>query len=398
MTSPNDADGLADPDLQMLLQVTGRTDLADALEWIAEGRTVAGGLTNAVLVALVAAADADVASAEAALRVAARTVLHSTLDTSADLLDTHSIVRPAQYQQALAQVAERTASGSLVGIDAAVVGAAQAENSLVVEALGLVAGLSWRDLRDRSESRGTMLPGRSTGPWRSSQIHSVFQIVDEVVRGAVEPQLVEAVAARPLELLLGPSHNGWEGVEAMRTGGVSYGTLLAQRDVGSAWGAHRNRTNNEISKLMVRRVLDALDAAEVGYWSTEGNAPVPRAFLSGKAVTRGEAPGQLSVVTRAVDGSPGYAVLVSVARDGGTARKTAATLLELPELLMVPGAVLLVGTGWANRSESDRLVRVFGGRVYTEHSIPALAALAALAAKLSAPTETMTNPGSQEHG
>ena len=377
MTPPEDGDGLSDPDLQMLLQITGRTELADALQWIAEGRTVAGGLTSAVLVALVAAADARIASAEAALRVAARAVLHSTLDTSADLLDTDSIVRPAQYQQALAQVADRTPSGSLVDIDAAVVGAAQAENPVVIEALGLVAGLSWRDLRDRSESRGTVLPGRSTGPWRSSQIRSVFSIVDEIVRGVVEPQLVEAVAARPLELLLGPIPNGWAGVEAMRTGGVSYGTLLAQRDVGSAWSAHRNRTNNEISKLMVRRVLDALDAAAVGYWSTEGNAPVPRTFLSGKAVTSGDAPGQLSVVTRARDGSPGYAVLVSVARDGGTARKTAATLLGLPALLTVPGAVLLVGTGWANRGESDQLVRVFGGRVYTEHSIPALATLAA---------------------
>jgi len=373
----NTAPALSDEDTRLLLRVTGRTDLADALRWIAERRPVAEGMTNTLLTILVSAASRDLPSADAALRVVARSALQSTLDTSADLVSTDRIVPPHRYQQALDEIAARTLTGSLANINAQVVGAAQAENPLIIEVLGLVAGLSWRDLRDRSESRGVPLPAKSTGPWKSSQIKIVFDLVDEIVTGQVRPQLIEGVAARPLELLLGNSTSSWSDIEVMRTGGVSYGTLLAQRDVGSAWSAHRNRTNNEISRLMILRLLEALRTADVAYWSTEGDNPVPRAFLSSKAVKQGETPGQLTAVTRSTDGSPRYAVRVSVARDGGTARKTAATFLKLPDLLALPGAVLLVGTGWADRGESDKLVRAFGGRVYTEHSLSALAAMAA---------------------
>ena len=369
----------------LLVDVTGRTDVGDALRWIAEKRPLLDVLPNRLLTALVAAVDGGLPSAEAALRVAARSALRSTLDTSADLLLTETIVPPHRYQQALADIADRTLDGTLATISVESVGAAQAENGLVVEALALVAGLSWRDLRDRSEARDVSLPTQSSGSWKSSQVRSVFNIVDELVRGQVQPQLEEAVAARPLELLL-TDVRGWEAVEILRTGGVSYGTLLAQRDVGSAWSAHRNRTNNEISRLMVRRLLQALRAAGVTYWSTEGENAVPPAFLSSKAVRQGKTPGQLSVVTRATDGSPRYAVLTAVARDGGTARKSAATVLKLRGVLTLPGAAVLVGTGWAQRGESDDLVRAFDGRVYTEHSLPAFAAVAA---ELSQPADTI---------
>jgi hypothetical protein len=376
MTDSDARPSLAERHVIALKQATGRQDIADALRWIAEKRSLVTGTTTDLLVALVEAASCDLPSADAALRVAARRALESTLDTSADLLGTDTIVPPHRYQEALSDVASRAPTGSLASINPQVVGSAQADNSLVVEALALVAGLSWRDLRDRSEARDVPLPGQPSGPWKSSQIQSAFDIIDEVVQGNVKPQLSEAVAARPLELLL-DDVRGWGAVEILRTGGVSYGTLLAQRDVGSAWSAHRNRTNSEISRLMVLRLLSSLTSAGIKYWSTEGDAAVPRAFLGEKAVTKGKVPGQLSIVTRLPDGSPHYAVLIAVARDGGTARKTAATLLKLPALLSLPGAAVLVGTGWADRGESDALVRAFGGRVYTEHSLPALAALAA---------------------
>jgi hypothetical protein len=205
----------------------------------------------------------------------------------------------------------------------------------------------------------------------------VFDLVDEVVTGRVKPQLTGAVASRPVELLLGSQGDGWRAIEAMRLGGVSYGTLLAQRDVGSAWSAHRNRTNTEISRLMVLRLLDALDAAGVSYWSTDGAARVPKRFLADKAVRKGKTLGQLSVVTRDAAGEPRYAVLIAVARDGGTARRSAATVLKLPGDLVLPGVAVLLGTGWSERGESDDLVRAFAGRVYSEHSLGALAAMTA---------------------
>lgn len=357
-----------------LLTATGRNQLLDAMHWIAEGRRLNGEVDGATLLgALVAAADAGVAGAEPALRTAVRAALRSTLDTSADLVMTDGIVPPSRYEAALANVARRTASGTLVDITGSVVMAAQADDPLVIEALGLVAGLSWRDLQARAHARGTSLPGEADGSWSPSQVFAAFSVVDDVVCGRVEPQVPGAVAARPIELLLGGTASGWAAVESMREGGVSYGTLLAQRDVGSAWSAHRNRSNNEISRLMVRRVLNALDEAGVGYWSTEGDAAVAKTVLGQRAGASGKPPGQLSIVTRAATGGPGYAVLIAIARDGGTARKTAATLLQLPKRFNVPSVLVLFGTGWADRGESDDLVRAFGGRLYTEHTLEQLA-------------------------
>ncbi len=357
------------------MDATGRPDLIDALHWIAEGRPVKGTI-NSLLGALVEASKRGHRGADAALRFASRAALRSDIDTSADLLATDAIVPPDRYMNALAAVASRTTSQTLSTISAEAVGAAQAANPLVMEALSLVAGLSWRDLRERCEISGVPLPPQSDRPWSSSQIRAAFAVIDEIVTGQAKPQLPEAVAARPIELLIGAKRS-WDDVEAFRIGGVTYGTLLAQRDVGSAWSAHRNRTNGEISRLMVERLLAALTTAGVEHWSTEGPNLIPRAELAQQAVHRGRAPGQLSVVTRDATGKPKYAVLVTVARDGGTARKTGATLLRLPDMFSISAAAVLVGRGWADRGESDDLVRAFGGRIYTERSLGSFVALAA---------------------
>jgi len=360
-----------------LLLATGRTDLLDALHWIAEGRPLVGGVPIArLLTPLVAAADAGIHGSKQALRAAARVALRSTLDTSADLVLTDTVTSPHRYQAALTNVARRTATGRLTDISSDAVMAAQAVDPLVIPALGLVGGLSWRDLQARSQARGVPLPGEADGVWNPSQVRSAFTIINDIVLGRVEPQLAGAVAARPVELLLERA-TGWDSIEVLRNEGVSYGTLLAQRDVGSAWSAHRNRSNTEVSRLMVRRVLEALDGAHVGYWSTEGTAPVTKAFLGTRAGVSSKTPGQLSVVTRRPDGTAGYAVLVAIARDGGTARKTAATLLKLPGRFNVPGLLVLVGTGWADRGESDDLIRAYSGRLYTENTLTDLADMTA---------------------
>jgi hypothetical protein len=373
----SNSSALPPDDRAALLTATGRRDLVDALHWIAEGRPLVGGADlSGMLTALVTAVDAGIRGSEPALRAAVRAALRSTLDTSADLVLTGTIVPPHRYQAALANVARRTTTGSIADITTAAVLAAQDDDPLVIEALGLVAGLSWRDLQARSQAQGVSLPSEADGAWNPSQVLSAFRIIDDIVCGRVEPQLDGAVAARPVELLLDGA-TGWSEVERLRNGGVSYGTLLAQRDVGSAWSAHRNRSNNEISRLMVRRVLGALDKASVGYWSTEGDAAVPKPFLGIHAGVHGKVPGQLSVVTRRADGTAGYAVLIAIARDGGTARKTAATLLQLPKRFTVPSVLALFGTGWADRGESDDLVRAYGGRLYTEHTLADLAHLAA---------------------
>jgi len=86
-----------------LLLATGRTDLLDALHWIAEGRPLVGGVPIArLLTPLVAAADAGIHGSEQALRAAARVALRSTLDTSADLVLTDTVISPHRYQWSFA--------------------------------------------------------------------------------------------------------------------------------------------------------------------------------------------------------------------------------------------------------------------------------------------------------
>lgn len=383
-----EASDLPESHQEILLAATARTDVGDALHWIAEDRPLTTGITTDLLSSLVAAAEAELPGADRALRTVARAALNSTLDTSADLVLADTIVKPYRYDQALAAVASCTSTGTLSGITAQAVGAAQADDPLVVEALGLAAGLSWRDLGDRCRARGVALPGRADGPWVPSQIRTAFTVINEIVTGAVQPQSAGAVASRPVELLLTHSA-GWDDVEQMRANGVSYSTLLAQRDVGSAWSAHRNRTNTETSRLMVMRVLEALEQASVDYWSTQSANPVSPTFLATQAGATGKAPGQLAVVTRGAQGVAAYAVLVAVARDGGTARKTGATLLKLPHAFAVPALLVLLGPGWAARGESDDLVRAFGGRVYTEHT---LGNLADTAARVSDQGGSITHP------
>ena len=75
-------------------------------------------------------------------------------------------------------------------------------------------------------------------------------------------------------------------------------------------------------------------------------------------------------------GEPRLAIAVSVARDGGTARKNGGRLKTLPSQFDAPAAVLLIGHGWAERGESLELIQAFAGRVFTERSIDALVSVA----------------------
>jgi hypothetical protein len=380
-------DSLPERARSVLLAVTGRAGVGDALRWIAEHRSLRSTPLHHLLDALVAAANGGLADADAALRVTVRRALSSAVDTSTDLLETDTIRPPKDYDDALAAIAGFTSTETLVGITADAVAAALRECAHVIEALGQVAGLAWRDLRDRVAARGTTLPRDPGGPWQMSQISAVCAVVDEVVRGVGTARLAGAVSARPLELLLNTTGaTGWAAVEELRKGGVSYGTLLAQRDVGGSWGAHRNRTASAVGKLVTTELLTALTAAEVTYWSTAGpkSDRVPTQFLAKHAARVGSVPGQLAVVARGDDGSARLAIFVAVARDGGTARKTGATLLKIPPELTIPGAVVLIGPGWAHRGESDDLVRAFEGRVFTDRTLSELAELAA-ASKTAGP-------------
>lgn len=375
----------------VILEATGRAALHDALQWITEGRKLRSGtLSHRVLEALSALRDGEFGQgASAATSRLARAAVQSDIDTSVDLLALDTVTTPAQYRTALDHLATFTATRSLSSVTAEAVAAAQASNPLVISALCQVAGLSYRDLTDRAAHRGSTLPGSATGSWTQEQIAVAFAVVDEVISATGHSRLPGATPARPVELLMPAALSGWAAVEALMREGVPYEVLLTQRAVGGAWLAHRNSTATLLGPIMGAQLCERLDHRGVAYWrSTALGGDVSKRQL-GKLIGRDGEAAQVGLVTRADDEQPSLAVAIAVARDGGTARKTAGKLLQLPGHLRVPAAVVLLGPGWAERGETAELVPSFGGRVFTERTLDELAELAEqLALNVTPPVDT----------
>ena len=358
-----------------VLRATGRQDLRDALAWIAEGRRLTGAVRTDELMAALAALRTH--SSEAALRTIARTALVSTVDPSADLLGLETVIQPEVYREALEEVARYTPSGSLVDVTTEAVAFAQERNPYVVATLGLVAALSWRDLRDRiatlDSSPGT--PVSPEGPWSQEQISAALDVIGRVLNGSLNAQLEGAQPARPIELLCADAPTaGWDAVSRLFHDGVDYETLLAQRAVGGAWLSHRQATASQLPARIADRVCTALENAGLRFRRATGvGGATPKRGL--KDLLGGE-PGQVGVVVVSRGGAPRLAIAISVARDGGTARKNGGRLKTLPSQFDAPAAVLLIGHGWAERGESLELVQAFTGRVFTERSIDDLVSVA----------------------
>lgn len=362
-----------------VLRATGRADLSDALAWICEGRRLTRAVrTDELMAALAGLVDSAEAGADSALREIARSALLSTVDPSADLLGVENIIQPSVYRAALDEISRYTSSGTLADVTAEAVAFAQDRNPFVLATLGLVAGLSWRDLRDRVASLPSSpgMPSSPDGPWSQDQVAAALQVIGRIVDGLESAQLRGATPARPIELMLdGGAGSGWKAVADLCRRGVGYETLLAQRAVGSAWLSHRQATTGLLPALIVEDICVALNVAGLAHRrGTAVGGDTSKAGL--RDLLQGE-PGQVGVVVVSDAGEPRLAVAVSVARDGGTARKNGGRLRVLPTQLDVPTAVVLIGPGWADRGESLELVRSFGGRVFTERSIEDLVAVAA---------------------
>ena len=171
-------------------------------------------------------------------------------------------------------------------------------------------------------------------------------------------QLEGAASARPIELMFGESEEvGWDAVSNLLHDGVGYETLLAQRAVGGAWLSHRQATAGHIPALIADEVCTAMEGAGLQLRRGAGvgggtSKPGLRDLLGGE-------PGQVGIVVVSNRGEPRLAIAISVARDGGTARKSGGRLRMLPAQFDAPAAVLLIGHGWAERGESLELIRAF---------------------------------------
>lgn len=386
---------------RQLQEMTRRSTTIDALAWISEGRSIARPFDLPVLLnALAAVANETTDSnltdlADRALNLVCRAEVRSDLDPSTQLLALETILRPAHYRAALDALAARTASRTLHDVTLAAVSGAQADDSNVMPTLCAVAGLSYRDLKSRTAP--VRLPGKVAGRWQHGQLQAAFAVIDKIVKGGVASNTAAARPMRPIEHLLPDVDDpdcqedrpvGWALVEELRALGVPFEVLLTQRAVGSSWGAHRNSTSNLVQGEVTTALCDLLAEREVPFDRLRRNAAsrelLARVGVDPAGAGQGYGENEGGQVTVLVHNDEGFAhaIVVSVARDGGTASKSGAKLVLVPARLGIPSSVVLVGPGWAQRNETSDLVRPFSGRVYTERTLESLASMLEAAARL----------------
>jgi hypothetical protein len=356
---------------QILLSATGRRTVPDALGWIAEGHALDESIPLHELVEAVLAAERAGADARDAVVAISQRMAHSRLDPATMLFEQQLMPNARTLREALDVLASKCSSGSLSSVTATAVRNAQHSNSGVMETLCVVAGVTFDELRDRMPE--IALPADVTGHWNTTQLNRGFAEIDSIIRGTTTSAVADAMPSRPVELVkrvAGPSATGgWEQIEALRTGGVPYEILLAQRVVGSAWGQHRNRTSKRPTRAVALDLRDRVRARGFdvllvsGYGGDTSQADVNE-LVGGS--------GDIALVVRTTgDYRPFYAVTFTLAKDGGSARKSGGTKIKMARP-RVPVAVVALGPGWAQRRETADLVRAFDGAIFTELTLDAL--------------------------
>ncbi len=348
---------------------TGQSKIEDALAWIAEGHSLKAEVSLQSLLQAVVAIEGGAENHQAALRRIARAATESDLDTASAIYNPDLLGPLRNYKRVLDLLARRSPTRTLQGLTPEAIGAAQHEDPLTMEVLGAIAGLSFRDLKERLVDA---IPNRSDGRWRAGAIAKAFSVVDAIVRGTEKADLTHgAIPLRPVELLLnGEASGGWAEIEKMRVSGVPYEWLLAQRTVGSAWGAHRNRTSSTLLEVVASRLCAELDRLGVRYrWSKSVGGTI-RATEVHRLAGGGS---HIGVVALTRSGNPILGVAFSIARDGGTARKNAGRLQAMAARTHVPVAVVVAGPGWSLRNETAEMAKAFAGRVYSDRTICILA-------------------------
>ena len=356
---------------RILLAATGRGTVAHALGWIAEGHALHDAVPLHAVVEAVLAAERAGANARDAVVAISQRVTRSRLDPATMLFDQELMPSAQTLRDALDVLASKCSSGSLSSISATAVRNAQHANSRVMETLCVLAGVTFDELRDRMPE--IALPGDARGVWNTTQLNRAFAEIDSIVRGTTTSAAADAMPSRPVELVervAGPdAAGGWERIEALRTGGVPYEILLAQRVVGSAWGQHRNRTSKRPTRAVALDLRERVRARGFdvllvsGYGGDTSQADVNE-LVGGS--------GDIGLVVRtAGDYRPFYAVTFTLAKDGGSARKSGGTKIKMARP-RVPVAIVALGPGWAQRRETADLVRSFEGAIFTELTLDAL--------------------------
>lgn len=360
---------MADPTTtseMVLCRATGRDEAQEAVSWLAEGHPLREEANRReVLRALVSHNGGG--DTRTAIERVTREILSSKLDTAAVLFALDQARSPGHFRRSLDVLAWKSPSGTLDGLTNASILAAQRSDPGVMSTLCAVAGISSTKLADWAE---TDLPDSGDPDWSMDQVKAAMSVLNPIVEGHEETSLPSATPLRALELLFGEdgAPRGWGAVEQMRRGGVPYEVLLAQREAGGSWLAHRNRTSGQVSTVLAEELCERLDDRGVDYLRASSmGGPVSASEIERLSGTR-----SVGLVARDDAGKAVAAVAFSVARDGGTARSSGSRLLKLRNSRL-PVLLLLAGPGWAERNESADLTLAFSGEVYTDESIDELA-------------------------
>jgi len=344
-----------------VLRATGRAELGDAIAWLAEDhpmpeRTDWGWLLRALAEIMDTSSPLDAR----AIRRVTREATRSDLDTSRIVCDAQSVPPPTEFANAMTALVEHSEDGSLASLTPNGLWHAQHDHPLVVETICLAVGIAYSDAQDWFS--------HSTGEWTMEQITELFNYIDDLVKGNLNSPIPGCEMARGVELICNPP-GGWEMLDELRSGGVPYELLLAQRYVGGVWLLHKNKTSGFLNSIVADMLCNKLETQgiDVRRAKTVGGPARQKDLqeLSGIADKR------VAIVTVGTNGRPTFGVAFSSARNGGTARANGDGLLQIPKTSL-PFAIVLTGPGWSHRSETDRLVPRYAGRLFTEHSLDEL--------------------------
>jgi hypothetical protein len=354
-----------------VLAATNRNTLSDAYYWITSKSTMSPSVDRHALLRDLVFLDPDEEDGKRAIVLLVRELLVSDLDTAAVILSPDR-VRPAErFAAAFATLRAHCPYKTISAVNESAFLAAQQDDAFVIEALCAVASVSFGDLKDRVPG----LPASPSASWSPSAAKKAFAAITDILNAASDPGTSTSRPVAPLDMIRAYSGiagaTGWAGVEERLARGVPYEVLLAQRVAGGTWLAHRQATANKISPLTADVVCVGLDEAGVSYL----RSTIVDGDTSAKDIQAlAKSDKQLGILVMSKDYKPVCGIVFQSAREGGTARKSGASLVRMKRDPNLPMALVLTGLGWAQRNETVTLARAFAGRVYSERGISALIA------------------------
>lgn len=339
---------------EILLNATRQKLITESIRWLAEGHPVVSGCswTN-LLRALVYIGDESTAGRKA-LRRATKEATTSDFDTSRMLFNPSSILRPSDFKLALNALKHNSSGDSLSALDASALLRAQQESNLAIEALCLIAGVSYSDACDWFN------PG--SGEWNRDSAGRLIAYLDDLINGRCKSIVPASVASRGVEFF---ESNGWSKADEFLSKGVPYEVLLAQRLGGGVWLAHKNKTSSRLNISIADMICSMLDEEHFDFLrATQLGGNVRQSNLQELTGVHDKRVGL--VVLKA--GRPAVLVCFSSAKNSGTARANGDGLLQIP-VGDKPFAAVLTGLGWSARIETDRLAQHFNGLLFTEKTL-----------------------------